>query len=390
MSLAAYTSITSNYIPKARVLAKSLKTHEPDARFYLILSDRLPDGFNLDQEPFDLVININDLELVDRPSWIFKHTVVELCTAVKALAAIYIMDQLKESRVIYFDPDMAVFSPLGELDKDLVKHSILLTPHLTDAEEEIGGIYDNEMSALKHGVYNLGFFAVKNSREGRSFLQWWNSRLMRFCYDSKHEGLFTDQKWIDLAPGFFDDLKVLRNPEYNVATWNMSTRRATGDLTKGIFINGRPLCFYHFSGFDSGAQEVMLNLYGRHSPVYRQLREWYIQQCEASDQDAMGGIDSIYNRFSNGELISKQHRILYRQREDLQKAFPDPYQTDDINRSYFDWYRVNVGNDDFASPNEEIELLKAELSQIKNSLLWRMLRKMSKISFLSRLVRLKV
>ena len=32
-----FTSITSNYIPKARVLAQSVRDHMPDAQFHLLL-----------------------------------------------------------------------------------------------------------------------------------------------------------------------------------------------------------------------------------------------------------------------------------------------------------------------------------------------------------------
>ena len=48
-----YTSITKNYLPKARVLATSLKRHNPGWRLCVILCDTPPDGFDLRSEPFD-------------------------------------------------------------------------------------------------------------------------------------------------------------------------------------------------------------------------------------------------------------------------------------------------------------------------------------------------
>ena len=50
-----YTSITSNYIPKARVLAHSVKRAAPGSRFHLLLSDVPPAGFDLADEPFQAV-----------------------------------------------------------------------------------------------------------------------------------------------------------------------------------------------------------------------------------------------------------------------------------------------------------------------------------------------
>ena len=100
-------------------------------------------------------------------------------------------------------------------------------------------------------------------------------------------GLFTDQRWVDLAPAFFDDIAIVRDPQYNVATWNLTHRRATGTAPYDIQINGRPLVFYHFSGFDSGAQKIMLDRYGAHSPVLFELRDWYIARCEELGQSTL-------------------------------------------------------------------------------------------------------
>ena len=66
-----FTSITSNYLPKARILAKSVKRHNPDAVFHLMLSDEMPEGINTDDEPFDSVIRIQDLDIPNTDSWIF-------------------------------------------------------------------------------------------------------------------------------------------------------------------------------------------------------------------------------------------------------------------------------------------------------------------------------
>ena len=78
-----FTSVTSNYIPKARVLARSVKTHNPDAVFSLMLADQLPEDVNLADEPFDEVYFLENLGITFLEAWIFKHSLVELCTAVK-------------------------------------------------------------------------------------------------------------------------------------------------------------------------------------------------------------------------------------------------------------------------------------------------------------------
>ncbi len=340
----AYTSITANYLPKARVLAESVKNTDPDARFHLMLCDDTPPGFNLADEPFDSVILPEHLPIDNLAGWLFSHTVVELCTAVKGFALEYIFEERDADKVFYFDPDMVVFDRLGELAEELEQHSLLLTPHQTEPETTTEAILDNEMASLTYGVFNLGFVGVRNDREGRRFARWWAERLREFCHDDLARGLFTDQKWVNLAPCFFDNIKVLRSPAFNVATWNLTNRRATGSREEGVMINGEPLGFYHFSGFDSGDQAIMLNKYGRDSPVLQELRDWYIQACEERGQSDIGALPYKFAFFQDGTKITPSQRILYRQREDLQKAFPNPFATSPAG-GYKRWFEQNAGDE---------------------------------------------
>ncbi len=58
-----------------------------------------------------------------------------------------------------------------------------VTPHQTEPEKSRSAILDNEVSSLKHGVFNLGFLAVRNCPEGMRFVNWWSDRLRDFCFD---------------------------------------------------------------------------------------------------------------------------------------------------------------------------------------------------------------
>lgn len=381
-----YTSITSNYLPKARVLAASVKRHDAHARFHLLLSDVPPEGFDLAAEPFDTVLGLEDLPIPDRRAWAFKHTLVEMCTAVKGIGAVEIVRRHAPEKLFYFDPDIVVFGGLDGLGRLLDAHEVLLTPHLTDPERTRAGILDNEISALKHGIYNLGFIGLACRGEGLRCLRWWSDRLLEFCRDDIPGGLFTDQRWADLIPAMFDGVRVLREPNYNVATWNLSNRKAQGRAPDAVVINGEPLSFYHFSGFDSGAQETMLGLYGADSPVLFELRRWYIDACERQGQSALGTLPCVYTRYGNGEPITKQQRILYREREDLQRAFPDPFDASDVNRSYFHWYQANAqaeldaGRVPAAAANDRLAAAESELALIKRSRSWRLARAIARVA----------
>ncbi len=194
---------------------------------------------------------------------------------------------------------------------------------------------------MQHGIYNLGFLGVKKSREGQRFAAWWASRLEQFCFDDIPRGLFTDQRWIDLVPAFFTDYAILRDPGYNVCTWNLTHRKVTGSLTAGLTVNGRPLVFYHFSGLDGGAQEGMLKKYGASMPALYELRRWYLGECDRMGQQELSAIPWKYASFDNGEPITARHRALYRERADLRSAFPDPFATADVKRSFYHWFEAN-------------------------------------------------
>ncbi len=333
-----FTSITANYLPKAAALAHSIKRVHPDAKFHVVLSDEMPACAPNTTAAFDSIIHISELPIANLPSWIFKHRLVELCTAVKGAAFEHIFDRFGAERIYYFDPDILVLERLDGLERILDRHSVLLTPHQCAPETELQAILDNELCCLRHGVYNLGFLAVRNSDQGRQFIAWWADRLRRLCYDEVPNGLFTDQRWVDLAPAFFDDIAIVRDPQYNVSTWNLTQRRGTGTAPYDIEINGRPLVFYHFSGFDSGAQKIMLERYGAHSPVLFELRDWYIARCEELGQSTLSQIGCVFNSFSNGEPITSAHRLLYRRREDLMRVYQDPFATSDPGHSYYHWY----------------------------------------------------
>ena len=322
-----YTSVTKSYLPKARVLAKSVKKYHPEWIFVLLFSDSLPEDFDLGQEPFDEVLLLEELGIENWQQWSFGHTIVELCTAVKGEAASLLAQRSDVDKIMYLDPDIKVFNDLGILDDLLEEHDVLLTPHLLDMECEISAIQDNEISALKHGVYNLGFFAAKTEGQGLAFIRWWAARLREFCIDDIPGGLFTDQRWCDLAPCFFDKLYILRDRGCNVATWNLAYRPLTRSSNGELYAADVLLRFYHFTGYDSGDGKGMLMRYAAQQQIAHELWREYHQDLLEAGQGQKSDARWCYGFFEDGSPVPNEARRLYRFRHDLQKAFPQPYAT---------------------------------------------------------------
>src|SRR6266576_5344336 len=115
-----FTSITFSYLGRARVLANTLKRFHPDWCFLACISDLPPDDFQFDPaaEPFDEVVWGHELPIPDISAWLFKHNIVELSTAVKGPLLEALVSQGVE-KIIYLDPDIALFAPLDEIVRNL-------------------------------------------------------------------------------------------------------------------------------------------------------------------------------------------------------------------------------------------------------------------------------
>lgn len=380
-----YTSVNINYLPKARILAKSIKQYCKDAKFSLVFSDVLPKEINVIDEPFDEIITIKELGIPVKnlDFWIYEHTVVELCTAVKGQALVKFLEE-GAHKVVYLDPDIAVFNDLHELANLLEQYDVILTPHVTIPEEKRVDIENNEICALKHGAYNFGFYAVKNSENGLAFARWWRNRLIDFCFDDIPSGIFTDQKWGDLVPCMFSGVYITQDPGYNVSTWNIS-HRIVAKNEEGLYtVNDTLLKFYHFSGFDSGDQKSMLDIYANGNKYLYELREWYIQRMKEEEQEKYGGYPSQYNFYDNGEVIRKEERKLIRKRVDVKNFFleTNPYIVEQ-KKSYYHWYKNEVkdnsGNRDIQDLEAENEQLKAYIDHITSLKYWKFGKKVNHI-----------
>lgn len=324
------------------MLFDSIKYYHPEWKLVFLLVDEpslIPKEITIQ---FDLLLPMKDLlnksKSAPQPEgWLFVHDIVELSTALKAKALVHLLSQDDCDAVLYFDPDMMLFSSLSDLTDSFNLGDILLTPHLTkqEANDDLAAIRDNEISCLKHGTFNLGFIGVKKSKEGKRFALWWQARTHEFCRDDIPNGLFTDQKWIDLVPAMFESHYVLRNERYNVATWNYSSRKLSGNVSEGIRVNHQKLGFYHFTGIDSGAHEIMARRYAKDNETSNELIEWYKNKLQQSHLDRK---DWTYNYYRNGVKIKPLHRHIYRSIISIQSQYPDPYDTSNQD-CFYQWVK---------------------------------------------------
>ena len=319
-----FTSICSNYLPKAMALAESVKRHCTNATFVLCLVERDVPEAAASFAHFDEVILAKDAGWNSFDRFMFRHAIVEASTAVKAQFMLNLLERFPgEAKFAYLDPDVLVYSDLTELERLLDDESIVLCPHLLRP-----GNIDMEISSLAHGCYNLGFLGISRAQNSHDFLSWWAERLFQFCYDDISRGIFTDQRWVDLAPCFFD-VKVLKHHGYDFATWSL----LNSDLRQvdGVYeVNGDPLRFIHFSGLDSGTIDKAIGwwLTEDNRDIFVKLYSEYKLLLVKHGQETLGKLPWTYTNYSDGRKISNDARVAYRNTE-LWNVIPTPFNSSD-------------------------------------------------------------
>jgi hypothetical protein len=244
------TAVTASHLPWARLLAVSFAEQHPGAPApaVLVVDDEAA-GLRADAEPFRLLrpadIGIDREELHLRAA-IYRP--MELAGSTRAALLRALLAESGGEPVLFLDADVFVLGSLEPLAEQARAAGVVLSPHLPGPPPEPVAL---ERALLRAGAHNAGYVAVAGER-GARFAAWWAARLARDCVDDPAAGLFVSQRWLDLAPSFFD-VAMLRDPGSNVTHHNLGDR-AVRQGPDGWTIDGAPLRFVHVGGtFDPGA-----------------------------------------------------------------------------------------------------------------------------------------
>ncbi|MEA2195446.1 MAG: hypothetical protein QOG42_1880 [Solirubrobacteraceae bacterium] len=307
------TIIAANYAPFARVLAESFREHHPESRVFVLVIDDVEGFLDPASEPFEIV-RPQDLSIAEFDRMAALYSILEMSTAVKPWLLRYLLDERGAEALVYLDPDIEVFDRLDELEALLHEHRLVVTPHLT-APMPRDGLRPSETDILTAGSYNLGFIGLAPGPDTDALLDWWAERLATDCIVAPERGFFVDQRWMDFAPGLVPSFHVLRDPGYNVAYWNLPSRdvERAGD---GWTVNGRPLRFFHYSGFDPTRPGVLSKHQNRielsDRPALRELCERYAESLLARTPARSRPWSYKYDRLPDGTPIDAAVRLAYR------------------------------------------------------------------------------
>lgn len=387
-----FTIVSKNYMHYALTLRESFLRHHPEAQFIIFLMDMYvtPEEIELFSSVTGKGVRIVCFhEVKNAIPWkriedmLIKYDILEMNTAIKPFVLEYLCNTGYE-KILYIDPDIYFTGNAQVLLNALEENDVLLTPHTVAPfnDEKM----PDDLTILNAGTYNLGFLAIRNTPNTVGLCRWWQQKLFDGCFMDLPKGMHVDQKWMDLAPSYFDKVVVWKDPGYNAAYWNLHERTITNSNGQWT-ANGRPLVFFHFSGLpleDIGLvskhqtrhriqkeselwplfaeyKEAVLNN-GYH--VFRKSCEYYFDYLPATTLRIPQPVRRLYkeivkkvaNPFTPSEVHLKKmvealtqsekgrnglsliEQAIWLQREDLQRAFPDPECTKEDRLAFKAWY----------------------------------------------------
>lgn len=308
----AGTIVAANYLAMAQVLASSYLRAHPGLRFVILVVD---DGEAAVDDDRVEIWRLADLAVRERElsTMLTMYGVREFSTAVKPafLEALLGRDDV----ACYLDPDIYVYAPILDVVEQAREHDIVLTPHVLEPVPR-DGLDVTERALMLSGLFNLGFLGV--GQGARPFLTWWGERLVTDAVVDLAHGLFTDQRWVDWVPSLFHHT-VTRDPGMNVAWWNAHERQVElveGDGTP--MVDGRPVRFVHFSGYDPQHPEVFSHWQPRPRQTWepgtplRVLAERYGEELIASGHFERRTAPYQYDVADDGTRLSPAIRRLWR------------------------------------------------------------------------------
>jgi glycosyltransferase involved in cell wall biosynthesis len=320
------TIIAKNYLAYARVLAKSFAEHHPGSRLWTLIIDDFSRSIDPADEPF-IALAPTEIGCDAFTNMALRYSVLELSTAVKPWLMRHLMRETG-GPVTYLDPDIKIYGSLERLDQLGREHGVVLIPHNKEPLPPDGRA-PSQIDIMIAGVYNLGYITLAPGPEVDRLIDWWADRLRRDCRVDPVWGYFVDQRWFDLAPGFLTDFAIVRDPEYNVAYWNLHGRKLERAGGRWL-VNGRPLAFFHFSGFDPDHPLVLSRYQDRvdvtADPALEQILGEYAAEVNREGHALSRKWPYSYGALGDGTRLDATLRGLYSELSDEQNGeLPSPF-----------------------------------------------------------------
>ena len=297
------TIITADHLPFAKVLQESLQKNVPGTLLQVLVIDNnnLPSSQNLVIHTIETVLTSPVARGIYNK---YAHTNPDhFRWALKPVFISYLL-QNGFDKVIFADPDIYFVNNFSFLFDELDTNNILLTPHWANLNP-----LKNESSlidVMRGGLYNAGFIGA--NKKGMEAINWWAESCHYKTEKNQELGLFDDQKYLDILPVQFPDVKIIKHPGCDLASWNVATSKR--EILNGKLVINRQYepVFIHF------AKETIVNILNRNDQLLYPHLEEYIQQLKKEGFDLPANYKDLDFSKYHSPFFKLKHRLRLRTR----------------------------------------------------------------------------
>lgn len=247
MKRAVCTISTKSYLPKVYALFESVSKFDPNSSLEVLVVDVTAKELSNLNSPIEEVTfrPLSEIKFNYAQEAIAKYQKYpdKLRWTFKPIFLNYLLNEGNYEKAIYVDNDIYFTGSFDFLWEELDTHHILLTPHFRPSDPTKEPLWFE--TNFRDGIYNAGFIGAAKGSE--SALDWWTNVCIYKCTKSYIQGMFDDQKYLDMMPVIEPKTKVIHNMGCNVAYWNIKEAKRKITNGKVIIEDKYPLVFVHYA-----------------------------------------------------------------------------------------------------------------------------------------------
>jgi glycosyltransferase involved in cell wall biosynthesis len=326
------TLATPATLPQTRVLARSLRAHQPDWPHEVVLI--APEGWTqAPGEQLRIRSAAEVLELSVEPL-IGRHEDRDLV----ALLLPRLLEAYAKrlgTAVLHLPPTAWVLGGLEPVAGALEVHSVVLAPRMT-ADVPADGLEPTDAQMEQVGRMAETVIGVDGTSGAAGFLSWWAGHLERALGSAdglQGGGRPEDRPWLarmlELAPARFATA-VLEDPGCNLSLWNLHEHSLERGEA-GVLVDGsRPLRFMDLEGFEPDRPYRLSPLASRvrvsRSPALRELCASYAAELERAGWRAAEHRRDVGRTMADGVVYDEALHSLHVRALALGERFEDVFE----------------------------------------------------------------
>ena len=344
MSMRLLTLATPSTLPQARVLADSLRRHQPDWPLDILFvgrereADAGGEGARLRSVADELDIDIESVIARYDEQDLIALLLPRVLRSYSARGA---------GALLHLPPTAWVLGDLAPVRVALETRSVLLVPRMS-ADIPDDGLQPTCGQMERSGRMAETVMGVDGTAGSEGFLVWWAAQVERTLgsLDGRRAGARPeDRPWLgrmlELAPARFATA-VLEDPGCNLSMWNLHLHTLES-TPEGTLVDGRrPLRWLDLPGFrpdrphqlSAGASRVRIS----RSPALRELCLSYARELEGAGWSAVDRRQDIGRRLADGLVYDDALDALRARAEALGERYDDLFDADGQDaRAFASW-----------------------------------------------------